>query len=1089
MDRDSSVPGSAQSDNKSGSGDTASILARIEARTGKATRILLHDPQDESSPPIRPKSAEVGAQAGRYTVLGEIARGGVGAILKARDIDLGRDIAMKVLLDKHQGREELTNRFVEEAQVGGQLQHPGILPVYELGLLPDQRPYFTMKLIKGKTLGALLKERSELAENRQSLVAIFEKICQAMAYAHARGVVHRDLKPANIMVGSFGELKIIDWGFAKVLPRGGVADESREENEEPISEISIIETVRTMGGDGSQSVAGSVMGTPAYMSPEQAMGRVERLDERSDVFSLGAILCEVLTGKPPYAGPPEEVILQALRADQEDAIERLDRCGADKQLISITKSCLQAGRAKRPANAEKLADAVHRYVMSVEERAHQSDLAKVKAEGRANAEHLRAESNRRLAQEETRRRRLGFVFAGAIAAFAIVVAVVGYWWQESAALEMRERSAELSARLSTAREAMATARAQERPDLRLWEKAVAAANDARTYADGGEVDPDLTRHAEALAKTAEDARTAATTLDNRLRKDERMRADLESLRFGSGDPFASDTDDAAYGKLFRRYGLDLENGDPVVLAKQIAESAIVTELAAAIDDWALVRARTARHGMRPSAEFARIALLADDDSTRRAAREAAAEQDLGKLSVFASGDRDAFTPTTYHVLGLALGAGGDVKRAVNTLEAGVAAFPADMRLRFDLAYWMTQLPTPRWSEATENYAVVLSRHPDSLAARNNLGAALVETGELDRAISILMAVAREKSGYARGLLNIAIAKKRAGHADAVEWLDKAIAADRRYALAYFHRAAFYEAAKDVDNAREAYAKAWRLDRNQEAACTKLVEYKLNEWDMESARRIADNAVERNGEAAWTWHLRGFVFGRARNWDAAIADISKSIEMNPNRAQAHSDLGAAYYQMTDYRKAKEAYARRSRSTPTTGSCVSTTRAPLKSWVSTRSRSSSSSGARRGRIAMRDVSPTSPSSGSRKGMPQAPSRRPRKRCGLTRPRMRPMRSSVGCCATSWRRRTHGPTTGASRPICRPRAGTRRCLRLADRSWRVTTSLPPSSWRGSSSMRSRGRRRRMSTWPSGWAMIATSTKSWTSPANWPHSISIRA
>jgi len=885
--------------------DGASVLARIEERTGNAPRILLLDPQEESSPPIKPKSTDVGGRAGRYTVLGEIARGGVGVILKARDVDLGRDVAMKVLLDKHQGSGALTDRFVEEAQVGGQLQHPGILPVYELGLLPDQRPYFTMKLIKGKTLGALLKERSDPAENRQALVAIFEKICQAMAYAHARGVVHRDLKPANIMVGSYGELKVIDWGFAKVLPRGGIEDEPTDDSAERISEISIIETVRTAGA-GSQSIAGSVMGTPAYMSPEQAMGRVERLDERSDVFSLGAILCEILTGKPPYTGPSGDVILQALQANQADALERLDRCGADKALTSIVKTCLNAARGKRPANAERLAAAVHAYLMSVEERAHKSDLAKVKAEGRANAEHLRAETNRRLAEEEGRRRRLAFVFSSAIAAFAIALAVGGFWWQSAEAEILRERSADLAARLATARESMATARAQSRPDLALWEKAVAAASGARTFADDGEVEADLAEQAKALEKAAVDARDAASTLDRRLRTDERMRADLEALRFGSGDPFASDADDTAYAKLFRRYGLKIEKGEPATLAKEIAASAIAGELAAAIDDWAFVRARTGNAKQRPASELARIALLSDDDAERRLLREAAAKHDIGQLAKFADSPRDSFNATTYHILGLSLGRTGDAKRAVQALEAGLAKFPGDTRLHFDVAYWLTQLPRPRWIESAEHYAVVLSRHPTSMAARNNLGAALVEAGDLERAIGLLTEVANEKGGYARGLLNVAIAKKRAGHEDAVEWVDKAIRVDKRYALAYFHRAEFLEEARKWDQANRAYGKAWKLDRNQEAACSKLVDHKLLAWNTKGAEEIAQAATDRNPDAAWTWHLRGFVLGRSRNWNRAIADIRKSIDMDPNRAQAHADLGAAYFQLTDYRKAKLAY---------------------------------------------------------------------------------------------------------------------------------------------------------------------------------------
>src|SRR5439155_5812272 len=190
---------------------------------------------------------------GRYQLQGEIARGGMGAILRGRDVDLGRELAIKVLLESQRHNPEVLRRFVEEAQIGGQLQHPGVVPVYELGAFPDRRPYFAMKLVKGLTLASLLRERAGPAQDLPRFLGIFEQVCQTMAYAHARGVIHRDLKPSNIMVGSFGEVQVVDWGLAKVLPQGGTADERRPA--EPA--ISVIRTVRS-GSDADASQAGAV---------------------------------------------------------------------------------------------------------------------------------------------------------------------------------------------------------------------------------------------------------------------------------------------------------------------------------------------------------------------------------------------------------------------------------------------------------------------------------------------------------------------------------------------------------------------------------------------------------------------------------------------------------------------------------------------------------------------------------------------------------------------------------------------------------------------------------------------------------------
>ena len=205
---------------------------------------------------------------GQYELFGEIARGGMGAILKGRDPDLGRDIAVKVLLETHRGKTELVQRFVEEAQIGGQLQHPGVVPVYEIGQFSDQRPYFTMKLVKGQTLAALLAVRKDVTDDRTKFVGIFAQVCQTLAYAHARGVIHRDLKPSNVMVGAFGEVQVMDWGLAKVLNEGGVADEKKAKVRQTVS---VIQTQRSAGLGTpevhSPTQLGSVLGTPAYMAP------------------------------------------------------------------------------------------------------------------------------------------------------------------------------------------------------------------------------------------------------------------------------------------------------------------------------------------------------------------------------------------------------------------------------------------------------------------------------------------------------------------------------------------------------------------------------------------------------------------------------------------------------------------------------------------------------------------------------------------------------------------------------------------------------------------------------------------------------
>ena len=327
-------------------GDSPATTLKLEIHS--VPNVQLREVYEGLEPPVKSRSAEMPAPGAvgtcRFQLQGEIARGGMGAILKGRDVDLGRDLAIKVLLDSHQGDSQLIQRFIEEAQIGGQLQHPGIVPVYELGTFADCRPFFAMKLVKGQTLAELLQKRRAVGDLPRFL-SIFEAVCQTIAYSHARGVIHRDLKPANVMVGSFGEVQVMDWGLAKVLSQGGVAGESTP----PEAAETVVLTVRS-GSDGDASHAGSVLGTPSYMAPEQARGELDRVDERADVFGLGAILCELLTGKPPFVGRNrDEIRGLAARGDLAETMQRLGSIDADSELIALARDCLAADRQQRRA--------------------------------------------------------------------------------------------------------------------------------------------------------------------------------------------------------------------------------------------------------------------------------------------------------------------------------------------------------------------------------------------------------------------------------------------------------------------------------------------------------------------------------------------------------------------------------------------------------------------------------------------------------------------------------------------------------------------------------------------------------------------
>ena len=342
------------------------------------------------------------ASAGRYVLGEEIARGGMGEVYRATDTVLNREVAVKVLQAKYGPESGSAHRFADEARITGQLQHPAIPPVHDLGTLPDGRPFLAMKLIKGQTLDDLLKARPDPSADRGRFVAVFEAVCQAVAYAHAHEVIHRDLKPANVMVGAFAEVQVMDWGLAKVLSnRGSPAADPNET-------VGGTEVVSLRDSDGSFTQAGSVLGTPAFMPPEQAIGAVGTIDRRSDVFGLGAILAVILTGRPPFvASTAETTRVKAAQGDVAECFSKLDECGADPELVALCKRCLAPKQDDRPSNAGEVASAVAEHRTAADERIRQLELDVVKA------------------AEQRKRRRTQFVLAavavGLLAAVGVFV--------------------------------------------------------------------------------------------------------------------------------------------------------------------------------------------------------------------------------------------------------------------------------------------------------------------------------------------------------------------------------------------------------------------------------------------------------------------------------------------------------------------------------------------------------------------------------------------------------------------------------------------------------------------------------------------
>ncbi|MCO5170362.1 MAG: serine/threonine protein kinase [Planctomycetes bacterium] len=291
------------------------------------------------------------ARRAALEVTGELGRGGVGRVLRARDPAIGREVAKKVLLDPASVPPATRARFVAEARVTGQLEHPAIVPVYEVGHEPTGEPYFVMKLVRGRSLAEVLDAtRDDLAHPDGQLPALlrqFLKVCDAVAYAHARGVIHRDLKPANVMVGDFGEVLVMDWGLARARGEADAATDGP-----------------SAAAAHGQTQEGDVLGTPAYMPPEQAEGQRDAVDERSDVYALGAILFELLVLRAPFVGSTSLNIIKQVLMDAPPDPRAVAPPGraVPRELAAVALKALAKEPAARYPRAADLAAEVTRFL-------------------------------------------------------------------------------------------------------------------------------------------------------------------------------------------------------------------------------------------------------------------------------------------------------------------------------------------------------------------------------------------------------------------------------------------------------------------------------------------------------------------------------------------------------------------------------------------------------------------------------------------------------------------------------------------------------------------------------------------------------
>jgi serine/threonine-protein kinase len=816
---------------------------------------------------------------GSYTVLEKVGQGGRGIVYRVSDPELNRPLAVKVLRSELLGEPDAVRRFQVEAQVMGQLQHPGIVPVHSAGQLADGRPYFVMKLVQGRTLAQLLADRPDATHELPRFLVIFQQVCQAVAYAHSRGVIHRDLKPANVMVGAFAEVQVMDWGLAKVLKneekrRGG--DEENEQNtpSPPLLLSSSpggpdpVRTVRT-GATGLSTVDGLVVGTFAYMAPEQAKGRAVELDSRADVFGLGAVLCEILTGLPPFLGHSRwEVCALARSADLADALARLDRCGADAELVALAKDCLAPQREQRPQDAAVVAERLTTYLSEVQERLRQADLAKVAAQARTD-------EARATARAERRARRLTVGLAVAVLAVVTSLTVGGLWLQQQQAGEARQTEAlrrDVDARLTQAIHFRQSAHFQEAHEL--LEQA-----QQRLGAD----EPSGLREqvVQALADTELARRLDAA----------RLRAGSTVAR-GQMDFAGAERD---YAAALQGVGLGEVGQDTQAAAARVCASGVHAEIVVALDDWAsITRKRQRREWLLA------VARAADPDPERDRLRQPDFWRDKTGLSGLAGKPRvSALPPQLVVALGRALvRCDGD---PVPLLRQAQARHPDDFWLNYTLGSVLRE--KHQYDEAISYLRASLAQRPRSVVVHNALGIVLGSKGELEQAIGHFQEAFRIDPKISATHDNLGTLLSNNGrHNEAIGHFKKALDINSRDALAH---ANFGATLLEMGQWKEGVAhfkEALRIDPELALAHNNLGSALESKGQLDEALGHFAKALRIDPRAFTAHNNLGLVLYRKGQYDEAIKRFEEALRLNPNFARAHNNLGLT---LLDLRRFDEA----------------------------------------------------------------------------------------------------------------------------------------------------------------------------------------
>ncbi len=658
----------------------------------------------------------------QYEVLDHIGRGAVGDVYLIQDRELGRKLALKVLRPAHMGDSALSECFREEARLCSQLPHPGIVPLHESGTLDDGRPFFTMKLVEGRSFAELLRS-PERPKQRAQLLQILYRVCQGIAFAHARGVVHGDLKPQNIMIGRFGEAQIMDWGFALYTKQSPSLLASRTR-----------------------------AGTPANMAPEQSES-VAEISPRTDVYGLGTMLFETLTGQSPHQTsngiqrtPPALLRSQLVAAE------------AEQPLVDLTLRCLELEPEARFADASQVADALRAFIEGVAQRAH--DMALRAAAAQASLDHSR------------RARRFALLAFLSILVGVVVIAALLLW----SSIRQQQQLSTVTEQIAKARsEAVAKRALAQRDHNPLhWNQALAAAERADAIARSPGASKELQSASAQFLATMRAAHNRAQTLIKLIGKLERIGAHV-------GDDRSARELELQFAKTFASIGISDKHKPTAADLAKARKELNAPEILQGLDSWILLRKK---HGL-PHKEAWRLpfayAQAIDIHLGHRQARQAYVDNDLASLLRMSKEDAlKDIAAETLVFLGNSLFEMKAHKRSLSVYEHALRRYPGMHRVSHNLAILLDPTKPESQERSFRLLSMALATKPKSAHLHSDIAANRLAASAFEQAADWAQRAIALGSSTGRAHFILAIAQKQLG-----DDRSQKIMLERSHELGYF----------------------------------------------------------------------------------------------------------------------------------------------------------------------------------------------------------------------------------------------------------------------------------------------------------------